>query len=133
MGTGSRLSRLVPTSLLLLLGHTATCFLLSYWGSELSAEGGSDKGYGTSVCFLTTKGVHSGAGWSARAPAVSPKSSCPPHAGKQGWRQPTRGAVSSSQAGRHTRPLADSRHSEPHLSLLQHLRARQEDWQRRTL
>lgn len=55
MGAGSRLSWLAPTSLLLLLAHTPTCFLLPYWGSELSAGGGSDKGYGTSVCVLTTK------------------------------------------------------------------------------
>lgn len=55
MGTGSQLSWLAPTSLVLLLGHTPTCFLPSYWGSELSAEGGSDKGYGTSVCVPTTK------------------------------------------------------------------------------
>lgn len=131
MGTGSRLSRLVPTSLLLLLGHTATC-LLPYWGSELSAEGGSGKGYVMSVSVLTTKGVHSGVGWSAGAPDVSPKSSCPPTASKQGWREAsTRGAVSSSQAGRHTRPLGV--HSEPHLSLLQHLRTQQEDWNGRTL
>lgn len=127
-GQEAGLSWLAPTSLLLLLGHTPTCFLLPYWGSELSAEGGSGKGYGTSVCVLTTKVftvVQDGRpghlmSFQRAAALLTP-------ANKVGVRPPP------SQAGRHTGHLADARHSEPHLSLLQHPRAQQEDWHRRTL